>query len=523
MHTARVAGLLPAFLVVYAGGSSGAAHAQDSLDEITVTGTRIRRDDYSATTATQTITAEDMERLGLVTAADMISQLPSNVGTYSLDTTGEGAWFVGATLANLRGMNTSRGTRTLVLVDGRRQVSTTNGGGVDLSFVPSILIGRMETVTGGASATYGSDATAGVVNIILDRNVQGLRLDASYGQNGDGHFKNYSVSVASGVSVLDGRGTITASFERQVTDPVASCAEVMDWCRRSMTQLRTVQGNLGCGPGGCPPLTEIPVENRLFPEENYPEFQIFENMRRLHHGTTYGSLHTSGAHTLDPTTGTFWQFTPDGSRLVPFQESLESPWREYAYGSATRNVQGGEGPLLTEDNVMRNGQERDNLFVRFNWNVNDDIRLNATVRYGVTEGETFQNRATTHQDDLCIYLPARNPAGAIVNGGDFVSLGRNFGPQNGFLDPRAPNPIDPETMQILMDRGRNDANTNNITCSVGPGGFGGTAGQVFQPRPAFRLQKNWRDQIDRRVATDTDQKSIALSANGPLLGTDRWT
>src|SRR5690606_19723338 len=113
----------PLALAILSCFGTGTAQAQDGLDEITVTGTRIRRDDYTSVTASQNITSEDMQRLGLVTAADMLAQLPANVGTFQLDMDGsETSFNVGATIANLRGMNTAQGTRTLVLIDGQRQV-----------------------------------------------------------------------------------------------------------------------------------------------------------------------------------------------------------------------------------------------------------------------------------------------------------------------------------------------------------------------------------------------------------------
>jgi len=150
-----------------AGAEAAFEHAEPALSEIVVTGTRVRRDDYSAASAAQTVTAEDIERLGLVSVADMLAQLPSNLGTFELASDGS-SFLVGATLANLRGINAAQGTRTLVLVDGRRQVQTTGGGSVDRNMIPLPLVSRMDTVAGGASAVYGSDAMAGVVNVLVD-------------------------------------------------------------------------------------------------------------------------------------------------------------------------------------------------------------------------------------------------------------------------------------------------------------------------------------------------------------------
>ena len=144
-----------------------------SLEEITVTGTRIRRDGYNAPTPTTVVDNQYMESLGLVNVADLVTQIPSNISNFQPENTGGSAFFIGSTLANLRGLNPFFGTRTLTLVDSKRHVPTNNGNSVDLNAIPGVLIDRMEVVTGGASATYGSDAVTGVVNILLDKDLQG--------------------------------------------------------------------------------------------------------------------------------------------------------------------------------------------------------------------------------------------------------------------------------------------------------------------------------------------------------------
>src|SRR5882672_5828276 len=156
--------------------TSGTASAQEpapaadqkrpGLEEITVTGTRIRRDDFSAPTPTTVVDSAYMESVGVVNVAEMMVQMPANVSNFQPANTGGSAFFVGSTLANLRGLNPFFGTRTLTLVDSKRHVPTNQGGSVDLNAIPSILIDRMEVVTGGGSAAYGSEAISGVVNIL---------------------------------------------------------------------------------------------------------------------------------------------------------------------------------------------------------------------------------------------------------------------------------------------------------------------------------------------------------------------
>ena len=89
----------------------------------------------------------------------------------------------GSTIANLRGLNPYFGSRTLTLVNTRRFVPTNQGDGVDLNFIPSILIDHVDSVTGGASAAYGSGAIAGVQNIFLNTKLEGARIDMDYQQS----------------------------------------------------------------------------------------------------------------------------------------------------------------------------------------------------------------------------------------------------------------------------------------------------------------------------------------------------
>src|SRR5690606_38781863 len=138
--------------------------------------------------------------------ADMVNQLPNNIASVSPMSTADSPWNMGASIANLRGMNTFSGTRTLTMVDSKRVGATNSGGSVDMNVIPSALVGRIETVTGGGAASYGADAMAGVVNVILDTNIEGYRLNFDYRTTDEGDGDRYNFSFATGTQVLDGRG-----------------------------------------------------------------------------------------------------------------------------------------------------------------------------------------------------------------------------------------------------------------------------------------------------------------------------
>ena len=164
--------------------------------DIVVTGSRIARTGFTAPTPVTVMDAELINNLGQVNAGETIRLIPQNTAFQSDASAGITAGGnVGSSFANLRGLNPFFGTRTLTLVNTRRFVPTSDGGAVDLNVIPSSMIQRVETVTGGASAAYGSDAIAGVVNIILDTKFEGIKAQVDYGQTTRGDGKTYHLSL----------------------------------------------------------------------------------------------------------------------------------------------------------------------------------------------------------------------------------------------------------------------------------------------------------------------------------------
>jgi iron complex outermembrane receptor protein len=170
-------------------------------DAITVTGTRISG--FTAPTPLTTVGQTELEDKAVSTVSELLDDVPQlrinqNIGKSSEP--------IGASNADLRGLGTQR---TLVLIDGRRVGFTDPAGTIDTNIIPVSLISSVEIVTGGASAAYGSDAVAGVVNFVLNKNLQGLRLDASYGQTIYDDHRRPSISGAYGKSLADGKVQLT--------------------------------------------------------------------------------------------------------------------------------------------------------------------------------------------------------------------------------------------------------------------------------------------------------------------------
>jgi outer membrane receptor protein involved in Fe transport len=215
------------------------AQEAEEVDTIVVTGSRIRTANLEGTSPVTQVTSEDIATAGVTRVEDLITQLPQAFAAQN-STVANGA--TGAATVSLRNLGAAR---TLVLIDGRRMpYGSVFDSAADLNQIPSAMVERVEVLTGGASAVYGSDAVAGVVNFIMKKDFEGVQLDAQYGFyqhnndfSGPGAVKlrdeirnrgesnpsqfqlpdsnvtdgeSIEVSLLVGASTEDGRGNVTA-------------------------------------------------------------------------------------------------------------------------------------------------------------------------------------------------------------------------------------------------------------------------------------------------------------------------
>jgi iron complex outermembrane recepter protein len=229
-----------ALLTGAAAAAAGPAFAADqTIQEVVVTGSRIAQPNLETTSPVTQVTADDIAVQGVTRVEDLINQLPQAFAAQNASVS-NGA--TGTATVNLRGLGSAR---TLVLVDGRRMPygGVTNSA-ADLNQIPAAMVERVEVLTGGASAAYGSDAIGGVVNFIMKKDFEGVQFDAMYGlyqhnndfggpgavklrdviagrsatnpsqfqlpddNVSDGEAREFNVTM--GVSTEDGRGNITA-------------------------------------------------------------------------------------------------------------------------------------------------------------------------------------------------------------------------------------------------------------------------------------------------------------------------
>ncbi|MEP6343433.1 MAG: TonB-dependent receptor [Maricaulaceae bacterium] len=182
---------------------SAPAVAQDADgDEIIVTGSRIKQLDFQSNSPVATVNVEQFEKTFSINTENLLNTLPQTVA--GLDRTSNNPGNGSATV-NLRGLGANR---TLVLVNGTRQIPFGQNGVVDLNTIPVSLIENVEVLTGGASSVYGADAVAGVVNFILDDDFEGFESNVGYSITDEGDAGLFNLSATIGANFDDDRGNV---------------------------------------------------------------------------------------------------------------------------------------------------------------------------------------------------------------------------------------------------------------------------------------------------------------------------
>jgi len=383
-------------LIQTVAGMSGVAFADDEgpapssstpdkkprVEEVIVTGSRVGRSTFTTPNPVTVVDSQEMEKLGLANVGDVLAQLPQNSAFVTAGNVGLGNFNIGAQLANLRGLNPFFGTRTLTLVDGRRFVPSTNGGAVDLNLIPSNMVARIETVTGGASAAYGTDAVAGVVNVILDTGLNGFRGQVDPGATSHGDGRSFHGSAAYGHAFGDGRGHFIIGGEYEHDGGIGDCASVRSWCAQGWdTYTNPTPGvngvpNFVIGPNATVPNSSV---NGVF-----PFLQPF-------------------APTLANT-----QFNAAGTGVVPFNPGnyVTSPLNFSFFGP----VQGSDSNLSPYDIVtIRPPVTHYEALAHSNWDFTDATQGFAELSYGKRTSNNRQfslgpTLAMIHPDNP--FLPA---------------------------------------------------------------------------------------------------------------------
>ena len=336
-------------------------------ETVIVSASRISIAGYQAATPVTVVSADQLLRDAQTDVGDVIRQLPAFGGSTSANNSVQSSLIVtgdaGLDEVNLRNLGV---LRTLVLVDGQRVVpSNINDGAVDLTTIPTSLLQRVDVVTGGASAAWGSDAVAGVVNLILDKNLEGLRANIEGGDNYNLTHESYKFEASYGTSFLGDRGHLIVSGS-YMDSPQAYFASQAPWFR----------------------------DTKLV---NNPAYTGSNSQPQLIHATNVGLSQATqgGLISSGPFAGT--QFVGPNGTPVPFN-----------FGNVSAIFSnGGSGETTVSNlNLLAIPDRAQTLFAYGSYKLADNLKVSLQLNYG---GSRIENNSYTKINYGNITITADNP------------------------------------------------------------------------------------------------------------------
>jgi iron complex outermembrane recepter protein len=470
----------------------GAAHAQNAaagaganapatLEEVTVTGSRIKRtNDFNTSTPTTVIDSDVMNNLGIVNVGEALTMTPANVSTFTPANTGNSNFFSGAYIADLRGLNPFFGSRTLVLVNTRRVVQTNQGDSVDLNFIPQILVDRIDTVTGGASAAYGSGAIAGVVNVFLNNKLEGVKIDGDFYETSHSDARDRHIGAAYGHGLFEDRVHFVIGGEYEKQDSLG-CIDARTWCAQN-AGLYSISSTAGAAPG----VTAYGQANNL----------------RLNQVTSAGIFQQSGSPFGNPYANytSVLGATPDGTGASAFQLGQQPYSTAFLSTLLPTNVPGGQGiPLGQYTNLMA-PVNRGVITGSVTAAVTDSINFSADVNWGKVQTTNF---AGVQSVGLAM------PTGALAAGGVAPA-----GTYNPYI---VGNPALVSSLSNQFCAGTNGSNyaAAGGACGLGPDGL------TMIPT-SLSIGKDWTSQAPTFTDVTTTVKRFSFGFDGKF-GQSSWS
>lgn len=331
------------------------ANAQDNTESleraerITVTGSRIGRIGEVSPTPVTVITGEGLVDAGVINVADLLHKMPSTLVGLSPETTNNSVFANGLNNTDLRGLGSNR---TLVLVNGRRFVAGAPGSAaVDLNNIPTAMIERIEISTGGASAVYGSDAIAGVVNIITKKSYEGATIDFSTSRPTQSGGEEEYISFTFGGEL--GKASFISNFS---------------WARQKQISFMD-RDFLREGP--------IVVRNPRFGQPDYDRTTEPNAVFWGYGQQVLASYTKTGSFVVAGTRYTF----DDAGGLK--KQELGQPLPPLTSGRV--DYIGGEGYSFPENSFIRTPLDRINFVSNMSYEINNDNRLSVEVNLSKTD------------------------------------------------------------------------------------------------------------------------------------------
>lgn len=355
---------------------------------IIVTGTRIANGGFESPTPVNVVNTDELIKRAPGTLADALNQLPvfqNSINSNQQQFTQGNRQRTGNYL-NLRALGTQR---VLVLQDGQRLPVTGTNGGVDASLIPQLLTQRIDVVTGGASAAYGSDAVSGVVNFIIDKHFEGIKAQGQFGLASRGYNKSYRLGLAAGTALADDRLHLIGSVERYHTDEVL---------RSDISSIGELWAATGAGTAADPILYKKDVG--------------------------YNNTSAAGVTQTGPAGFINKQFGQNGE-LLPFNTGVPS-------GNPGTQQGGDRGFIGQTCCTITPGQTTTQVFGRAEYDFTDDISGFVSVGYNDATAKDYpvsllKTRITVFRDNAFL---APSTVAALGNAASF-DIGKTFNDQRG--------------------------------------------------------------------------------------------
>jgi outer membrane receptor protein involved in Fe transport len=527
---------------------------------IVVTGSRIVKQDFESNSPMVTVDQGLLQNSSTAALEQQLNKLPQFVPAQTPTAGGDiqptATNTPGAATVSLRGLGINR---NLVLIDGRRATPGNASGSVDINTIPSAAVERVEVITGGASATYGADAIAGVTNFILKKNFQGLELDGRLGLSEHGDGMEFQVSGIMGADFDDGRGNV--SFAMSMNKREASYQIDRKWYRDYWTDPQT---------GGDQFFIEYPGVvfdggnmastaqlQTLFPGSQPSAFGCFfapATCTSTTMTTFLGeTVYTDPNHNNSPFAwGFFNQYNQGG--LTNFQGFTDDPirYKRQANGGAAANF---------AQYYLTLPLKRYNMFARGNYEVNDWIGVFGQAMFTQTRTKNLnQGGAIVGGWDVFVpygtgtytgsQLPTNvptggrnidingygNPSSVVLNGTPWTGAGAQvINGQSVYIDATPNNYADNPTNPAFRALYGNSPNAALATCANS--GSGGCTNQQAigqfipvalqaalnsRPNPNAPVQLNFGIPEPRTVLTDVTTYNLTAGLEGSIPGTD-WT
>ena len=425
-----------------------------SGEGIVVTGSRIVRQDFESTSPIVTVGEELLQKSSTAAIEQNLNKLPqftpAKTPTGGGDIQPTATNTPGAATVSLRGLGANR---NLVLLDGRRATPSNAAGVVDINTIPSAAVERVEIISGGASATYGADAIAGVTNFILKKNFQGLELDGQFGISEQGDGAEFQLSGIMGADFDDGRGNISIAMSWNKREP--SYQRNRDWYQDLWRDPTTGAGGrffplypgIGLGFNGLGGLGTNPAGanvfyNQLFPgtrPDNQANGQPYPNTI----SQTFASIYNiPGTNTL---------FTAGRAQQGGIPNFLNASNQGLQQGDLA--VVNAIGSLKFVDTTpfLYLPLQRYNMFMRGNYELNDWLGVFGQGLYSTTKTRTTQQGGAI-VSGWDVYVPYGTGVYTGSALGQPVNVAFPFGPPR-FLNTAGPNNASSVILNGMMFNG----------------------------------------------------------------------